>query len=281
MNKLTTISKTQLNGLWRTIVVGQRSWIAQHLFKELVERGRNPEFMAKVEVGDEPLRTCTLFLIAGVARPNDEDLKREEDLVRRAVGTGAKVIYLSSSAVDRWEAHSRVLSREGEMYVLGKKRCEQIVCGGTNNHALRVPVVFGPGQRLESRMLLMDIINATRSKVPIVLAEPFRPFQMVHVRDMVKTMVDYADGGGYPVASLRTEPQITPVDLCALAAPGHPVLLKTGWQPYVYSPADKDEIYHVPRINLPFRREDVVSTVEWYDDEVPELVAPGTLLLEG
>lgn len=279
------VSSPGLTRLKKTFVVGRRSWIASHLFDELQAQGKHPEYLHKAEVGDERLTGCTMFLIAGVARPTQEDMDREIDLCHRARSTGAKVIYLSSSAVDRWEAHSRVLSHEGELYVLGKKRCETIITGGPSGcgYALRAPVVFGPGQRLESDMLLPTIIRTQRQGLgTITLHEPFRPFEMVYVRDLVKILVTFGDQEeSYPVVSLRTEPAITPIDLCALVAPGWSVYLPPGWVPYVPDRKDKDEIYHVPRSNVPFRREDVLSTVAWYDDETPQLIPPGTRLLEG
>lgn len=284
MSSLTVISKNQLTSRHRTFVVGQRSWIAQHLFEALKTKGHDPEYMTKAEVGDERLRGSTMFLIAGVARPTKAEMDREEDLCRRAVKTGAKLIYLSSCAVDRWEAHSRVLSQEGELYILGKRRCEQIVTGGPSGcgYALRAPVVFGPGQQLGSDMLLPTIIRTQKQGLGTIrLSDPFRPFEMVYIDDLVQVMIELADFDSYPVSSLRTDPAITPLDLVSLVAPGWPVFLNPGWEPYVRSPLDKDEIYHVPRINRPFRRSDIISTVAWYNGEVPQLIPIGTRLLEG
>lgn len=288
MNAISVIKKNVFANHGRTFIVGQRSWISRHLQIELESRGRNPEYLMKAAVGDEPLNGSTLYLIAGVARPNRVDMDREEDLCGRASDSGARVIYLSSCAVDRWEAHSRMLSPEGELYVLGKKRCEQLVTGGPSGcgYALRAPVIFGPGQRLECGMLLPDIIQTCRDGLePIRLQEPFRPFEMVYVLDLVRAMADLgelgASNGAFPVTSVRASATITPVELCALAAPGHPVVLKKGWTPHVPSPVDRTDMRHVPRVEIPFRREDVVSTVMWYNEQVPELVAPGTLLLEG
>src|SRR5690606_26171763 len=97
------------------------------LFEELRRQGRNPQYLEKSEVGTQDLRLRTLYLIAGVARPTREDMDREIELCTRARKTGARVIYLSSAAVDRWEHSTPTLSPQGELYVLGKKRCESIV----------------------------------------------------------------------------------------------------------------------------------------------------------
>lgn len=286
LSSLTIIPKGRWGNSGQTFVVGQRSWIAQHLIKELEQSGRKPKTLFKSEVGDEPLNGATLFLIAGVARPTEDDMDREEDLCRRAARTGAKVMYLSSCAVDRWEADSRVLSREGELYILGKRRCEQIVTGGPSGcgYALRAPVIFGPGQRLESDMLLPSIVRDRRAGQPTVIRDPLRPFQMVHVSDLVKAWIEHSTlGDPLPVCSLRTSPEITPLDLVSLAAPGHPVMLAHGWQHFrKYDERRQSEIRHIGLANAPFRREDVVSTVAWYDEEdVPQLIPAGTHLLEG
>lgn len=270
----------------KSLIVGQRSWIAKHLYKELEDQGRNPEFMMKAEVGDERLRGATLYLIAGVARPTKEDMQKEIDLCERASKTGARIVYLSSCAVDRWEADSRPLSEAGELYVMGKRRCETIVTGGVSDcgYALRAPVIFGPGQRLESDMLLPTIIRHTLNGCgSITLNDPFLKFQMAYVTDVVRAMTELGDGlsTGYPISSLHTSPEISPIELVDLAAPGWSVFIPPRWSLHKDKRPERREIYHTRTVHAPFRQTDVTSTVQWYIDEVSQLSAKGTLLLEG
>ncbi len=255
-------------------IVGSRSWLAPHFERELVSRGYDVEYIAKGDVPYEDMsRLHAVILIAGRARPTAEEIAREERLVEEACTVRyppRRMIYVSSCAVDRWERGSRPLSRAGEMYVLAKKRCETLVCGKpfgvrrADGYAIRLPVIFGEGQSLDSDMLVPSVARARITRVPLTLDQPLLPFELVHVSNAARATVDLlAENDPLPVRSVRSDIH-TPLRLVSVMAPGMPLVVGEGWQ-YQEKGYPEQGQRHLSEVRYDLRDDDLVRTMEWYD----------------
>ena len=263
----------------RVAIVGHRSWLAPHLEHELRSRGHEVEAVAKDDVPYEDMsRFWTVVLIAGRARPTSDDLIREESLVRELALVGRqprRVVYVSSSAVDRWERGSRPLSAAGEAYILAKKRCEIVVCGRpagvakAQGFAIRLPPTFGPGQDIGSDMLVPSVIRARLCHGILELREPLLPFELVYVGDAARAVVDLVeDDDPLPVRSVRSDLH-QPLRLAALMAPGVQTVLREGWSWHTVGRPEPGQ-RHLQEVHFSLREGDLHSTVSWYEQNISE-----------
>ncbi|MBV9125690.1 MAG: hypothetical protein JO112_20260 [Planctomycetes bacterium] len=259
----------------KVAIVGSRSWLAPHIETELKSRHLDVEYIAK---GDVPYEDMTAYsaviLIAGRARPDKAEIAREEELVNAACTNQdqpRRMLYISSCAVDRWERGSRPLSLAGEQYVLTKKRCETMVCGKPNGirkadgFAIRLPVIFGEGQSLDSDMLVPSVARAHLTKTPLELAQPLMPFELVHVSDAARAVVDFlGEHDPLPVRSVRSDLH-TPLRLVSVMAPGIPMIVRQGWQYHPATSTPEAGQRHLTEVNYRLKDGDLVRTMEWYD----------------
>lgn len=268
----------------RIALVGSRSWLASHFTQELESRGHRVKVVFKGDVPYENLRSFdALILIAGRARPTEAEMALEEKLctqIAQHKDPPGHVIYISSCAVDRWERNSRPLSREGEMYVLGKKRCETRIIGGLGKHfAIRLPVVFGPHQPRDVDMLVPMTAKARALGMPIQLRTPMEPFELVHASQAARAVADLVydacHGDPMPILSVRSDLH-TPLRLVSVMAPGHPVQFGFGWKytdPHKqWGEYDRERgQYHVRETTFSLKDQDLVDTMEWYEERREEL----------
>lgn len=268
----------------RVGIVGRRSWLAPHLWSEFIRRGHlDTAYVEKASVlaGDRHSLDA-LVLIAGRARPNSEDIEAEEALVRAAcrfTDGRARIVYISSCAVDRWERGSRPLSRAGEEYVLAKKRCEAVVCAGptgsrhgNNGFSLRLPVIFGAGQSLTSDMLVPSVARARLWQTALSLNQPLLPFELVHVSDAARAVVDLVEHHDpQPVWSVRSDPW-QPLELVSIMSPGLPVHIAKGWEWAKVGRLEPGQ-RHVREQMYTLRREDLLATMTWYEQNGRQMLA--------
>lgn len=259
----------------RVAIVGSRSWLAPHIEAEFKSRKYDVEYIAKGDVPYEDMRGIrAVVLIAGRARPDQTEIDREIALVQAACDNPTqpwRLIYISSGAVDRWERGSRPLSKMGEMYVLAKKRCETIVCGKPDGSrkapgfAIRLPVIFGEGQSVDSDMLVPSVARAKLTRTPLEVGQPLLPFELVHVSDASKAVADLAMADDpFPVRSVRSDPH-TPLRLISVMAPGMSMVIREGWQyPQASLSAEMGQ-RHLTEVKYNLRDSDLVHTMEWYD----------------
>lgn len=255
-------------------IVGCRSWLAPHIEAELVGRGHRVDRIAKGDVPYEDMHHLdAVILIAGRARPTAEDILREERLVAEACAVRhppRRLVYVSSSAVDRWERGSRPLSRAGEEYVLAKKRCETTICGRpggarkADGYAIRLPPTFGPGQPLDSDMLVPSAIRARLCRGILELRQPLLPFELVYVGDAARAIVDLVeDRDPLPIRSVRSDLH-QPLRVASVLSPGIPTILREGWEWHIVGDPERGQ-RHLTEVTYPLRDSDLDVTVAWYE----------------
>jgi hypothetical protein len=269
-------------------LVGSRSWLAPHFIRELEARDHTVNIVFKGDVPYENLRKFdVVVLIAGRARPTQEEMSAEERLCKAITqhkNPPRHVLYISSCAVDRWERNSRPLSREGEMYVLGKKRCESAVIGGLNkNYAIRLPVIFGSGQSRDVDMLVPMTAKSLGLGLPIFMRTPMEPFELVHAGQAAAAVADFVYdiywGDPLPILSVRSDLH-TPLRLVSVMAPGHPVQFAQGWKytdPHKkWGEYDRERgQHHIREVTFSLKDQDLIDTMAWYEQH-PEQLTDGS-----
>ena len=258
-------------------IVGHRSWIAPHLVKYLENLGLGIVMLDKADIENTDYGSFdVVYLIAGRAHPTKVELQAEEKLCEtlgKHKRPPRKIVYLSSAMVDRWERGSRPLSPAGEAYVLTKKRCEQALLGEPHRKPLcfsvRAPVIFGPGQAIESDMLIPTVARARVWLEPISLLRPVDPFELVYITDLVKAFAEVGtidESLLMPITSVRSDVMRTPLDIVSMAAPGHPISISKGWTSNKVSGRESG-MRHVREVVLTFKDNDVLTTMQWYEAE--------------
>lgn len=155
-------------------IIGHRSWIAQHLIKECPSD--EVSLLSKDWMGRLPALE-RIYLFAGRTHPSVTEKLDEWDLVRRTVEAAwpeTHVVYISSQAVWRGDSDYARHKADLERYILGhpKARSWSII---------RPPAVFGPGQALDSKMLVPSLAREGRS---LHLREPYRLTSFISVSDL-------------------------------------------------------------------------------------------------
>lgn len=225
----------------RAGIIGHRSWLAPPLTRLLDEMGVKTDSLWKSFVPHYDFSTLdVVFLIAGRARPTDEERTNELQLVSDVVShprPPKKLIYVSSLAVER----------EPTPYAQTKLACEHLVLSRDFGYVVRPPVIFGEGQDVESDMLVPSIARSIADKKPLILKQPLKPFYMMHVTDVAHGLVRMMHGVNGKILNLRSNP-VTPLDIIRMAVPGPgiPFNVLEGW----------DSNYTVP---WPWPKDDVVD----------------------
>lgn len=205
-------------------LIGHRSWIAAHLVKKLESLGFDVIFYGKDDISSSNLSNIdVLFLIAGRARPTSYDMVLEEKLCEKLAWHSRppkKIIYLSSTAVERDEKSD---------YVLMKINCERTLLMGNNVYVLRAPVIYGPGQSIQSDMLIPSIMRAKLFLEPLMLKQPFKQFNITEIDWIVDALIQMAFKDSKRLVSFRGV-LITPIEIASVLAPKYPVSIQLGWE---------------------------------------------------
>jgi nucleoside-diphosphate-sugar epimerase len=215
-------------------IIGYRSWLAVPLYKELIKCGVQVTFVHKQYAAHLDMSEFDMaFLIAGRARPADEERAAELQLVADIMAWDnrpKRLIYISSSAV----------LREPTPYAQTKMACEQLILSRDFGYVVRPPVIFGKGQDPNSNMLVPSIARAKMGET-LELKEPVRPFNLMHVDDVaygLSLMGRNCYGDDVRVLNLNSNPT-TPIDLISAVAPGIALKINKGWSANYEYPHDK------------------------------------------
>jgi hypothetical protein len=190
-------------------LIGHRSWIANHLLERL---GDSCVIYPKDAWGPDELKEWqglrALYLFAGRSRPNPEEAAAELQLIDRVLKSmpwHLPVIYLSSSEVGRHTEYGR-----------HKMACEQLIRSrliGRDWHIVRPPAVFGPGQPVDSHMLVPSL-HATDGGLE--LSTPDKQTEFTYVGDLVEYLCILGGKGFEPLdVNLKTF-TMTPSQMRAL-----------------------------------------------------------------
>lgn len=216
-------------------IIGHRSWLAVPLIRELENFGMEVICIDKMYGPHLDMTQFDMvFLIAGRARPTDVERVKELQLVADMMAweqRPKRLIYVSSSAV----------LREPTPYAQTKMACEKLVLSRDFGYVVRPPVIFGPGQSIDSNMLIPSIARAKMGLETLEIKEPVRPFNLMHVNDVaygLGLMGRDAIGEDVRILNLNSQP-VTPMTLIAAAAPGIPVNIAKGWSSKHSLPNDK------------------------------------------
>lgn len=165
-------------------LVGHRSFIAGALAEELAYWGIDAHVVPKQELGSADLSgfDC-VYLVLGRDRPGPEEAAVELDQVRSYASNPLRcrrTVYLSSR---RAYVH--------------KAKAEELVAsiGGVS---VRPPAVFGPGQRIDSGMLIPSLV---RTGGAVELTDPNRPTEFIHVRTLAQHLVGLLQPSAYEAAT--------------------------------------------------------------------------------
>lgn len=125
-----------------------------------------------------------LYLVLGRDRPSEEEAARELAQVTR---------YATISRSDR---RPRTVYLSSRLDMPHKRECERLIVG-MGGIFVRPPAVFGPGQRIDSEMLIPSLV---RTGGTLELRNPNAASEFISAGDLAEQLVDLADPDAWAVA---------------------------------------------------------------------------------
>lgn len=173
----------------RAAIIGHRSWIAQHLIGELRRYGEHEvnEFGKDSALTGNFSEYDCLYVFPGRSRPTSDEMFAERVLIGHLTGMASsrhprRIVVLGSTApyYTEYGEHKRWV--ENRLMESWRTMPETVI--------LKAPVVFGPGQPIDSTMLVPSL---AREGKDLMLLAPSNLTKMIHVSSLVEHMAKFVN----------------------------------------------------------------------------------------
>lgn len=172
-------------------IIGHRSWIARALSQYITtETDCAVVPIEKHEAGhfDSSGYLC-LYVIPGRTNPTANEMAAELELVSAVVNnpkTSRRVVLLSSQSIIKRETdYGRHKDHVEHVFFGSDVAMARVNAGQLDLRAVRPGAVFGPGQDIDSQMLIPSIARTDGS---VELTNPDKPTQFIHIDFLVSHM---------------------------------------------------------------------------------------------